>query len=453
MRRIEDAVPREDLIDEVAKLQRTVTVGTECRDGPCTAKHANTIREVRLVRLPPCPAGGAGIIRDAVSIRVSRSVVARSLRCSVPPAAAFCLSNAMLWISAARTGRSFWTLRVWIRYDSRLYLDIATHGYNFFSCTLLPHPVRHYRPGQWCGNAGWFPGYPNLIMLMNRLGLSARFAAVLIPACFWLATLTLLWIRYMDTTVSVRNLAALGFAAFFFGQVYYRAAFPISIETFLVLLSIDLLRGEHWVLAGVSMAAAAFSYSTGFLLIPAVAVWVMIVARRSWLERLARLAATGGIGLLGYGGVMLYQRIATGVWGTFFKVQAKYDYGSGIHDPWTKFRQTVAPLAHPPYHLRVVPALQTFVVAIFMVILCLVARVARERVGTTESLILLTVLAFWLFPLVVGGLAHLYRAEALLLPSVAVLRLAPTVVVVLFVGVGLLLAYPMSILFYRGVLV
>jgi len=37
--------------------------------------------------------------------------------------------------------------------DSGLYLDIARHGYTLFRCTP---PNR----GDWCGNAGWFPGYP-----------------------------------------------------------------------------------------------------------------------------------------------------------------------------------------------------------------------------------------------------------------------------------------------------
>ena len=49
-----------------------------------------------------------------------------------------------------------WT---WGRWDSGQYLPIADKGYIYERCA----GVANRGPEDWCGNAGWFPGYPYLM--------------------------------------------------------------------------------------------------------------------------------------------------------------------------------------------------------------------------------------------------------------------------------------------------
>ena len=61
--------------------------------------------------------------------------------------------------------------------------------------------------------------------------------------------------------------------------------------------------------------------------------------------------------------------------------------------------------------------------------------------------------AYWLFPLVIGGRLSLYRAEALLLPSVWLLRRTPTPALGLIIAGAMALAIPMARAFFQGTLV
>jgi hypothetical protein len=93
---------------------------------------------------------------------------------------------------------------------------------------------------------------------------------------------------------------------------------------------------------------------------------------------------------------------------------------------------------------------QALVVALGMIALTIwrVATGLRAR----DALLLGTALAYWLFPLVAGGVS-LYRADSLLVPALVLLGEAP-VCVNSGVCAGLAaLAFFMGQLFFRGVLV
>ena len=75
-----------------------------------------------------------------------------------PPLAAFAVARGLLWAASASTGRGWPGAADLSRHDTFLYLGIAKHGYTLFTCP---------RPGGWCGNAGWFPLFPLLVVVLG----------------------------------------------------------------------------------------------------------------------------------------------------------------------------------------------------------------------------------------------------------------------------------------------
>ncbi|HEX8099224.1 MAG TPA: hypothetical protein VF660_03370 [Actinomycetota bacterium] len=372
------------------------------------------------------------------------------------PIGAFLASNLVLWGVARGIGMEYFDARVWVKWDASYYLSIARRGYTFFSCGVDRHLADMYGAHQWCGNAGWFPGYPAMVRVVEQLGLSGPTAGVLVSTIFQLAILVFVWNAFLISRSSFDRVLGVLLAAFFFGSVYYRAVFPIAMTAFFILLSLWYLNRERWVPAGLAGFAAAFCYPTGFVLAGVQGAWILWHGSRTrWKQRGYRLLATSGLTVAGLGAVMVFQKATTGVWGAFFKVQARYGYG-GFHNPLHKLVKTVRPVFSGGLSVREASNWQTLVVAVFMVSLLASVglRLRRgEHVEKIEQLALITALAFWLFPLIVGQQVHLYRAEALLLPAVLAFHRVPKAGQMVFLWVALWLAVNMALLFYRGVLV
>jgi hypothetical protein len=373
----------------------------------------------------------------------------RALLAAGPPAGALLAAN-LVWLTAAQaSSHNFFRPALWVRHDSLHYLEIAWHGYIFMSCA--GHSA-YYGQGDWCGDAGWFPGYPYLIWLLMRLGLSGPAAGVIISSAFGLAALALLWNGFLGQRRDLRPVLALGLAAFFFGAVYQRAVFPISMEIFFLLAVIWLAVRGRWLAAGLAGAAAAFTYTSGFLVVPAVAAWALLDRRaRPLRSAVAGTAVIGGLTALGLAAVLVIQYLGTGVWGAFFKVQAKYHY-HGLHLPTVKFLWVVGELVRHPLSVGLASAAETLLVAVFCLALVAVAIARRRKLDSADRLILSYTLFFWLFPLSLGAGLNLYRSEALLLPSVVLARWLPAWAQALFLTLMVPLAYAMSLLFYWKVL-
>ncbi len=374
----------------------------------------------------------------------------RALIAAGPPAGALLAAN-LLWLTAAEaSSHNFFRPRLWVRHDSLHYLEIAQHGYIYMTCA--GHSA-YYGKGDWCGDAGGVPGYPYLIWVLQRLGLSAPAAGVILSSVFGFAMLALLWNGFLAQRRDISSVLALGLAAFFFGQVYQHAVFPISMEIFLLLAVIWLAVRRRWAAAGLAGMAAAFTYTAGFLVAPAVVVWVLLDRRAGPIRsRVAAAAVTGGLTALGLAAVLVVQYVATGVWGAFFKVQAKYHY-HGLHLPTSKFLWTVGSLLHHSPGIQSAPAAQTLLVAVFCLSLVAAALASRGRLEAADWLVMSVTLWFWLFPLSLGAGLDLYRSEALLVPSVVLARRLPTAVQVLFLLAMVPLAFAMSVLFFRKVLI
>jgi hypothetical protein len=109
-------------------------------------------------------------------------------RAVLPPLLAFVAANALVWHAAASAGYDFFDPGTWALWDGRQYLSQARQG-----LTLIPCKVPPYKPGQWCGNAGWFPLYPALVRGVSWTGLSLEWSGVLVAKAACLAMLAVVW--------------------------------------------------------------------------------------------------------------------------------------------------------------------------------------------------------------------------------------------------------------------
>jgi hypothetical protein len=301
-----------------------------------------------------------------------------------------------------------------------------------------------------CGTTGWFPGYPLVIAAGSRLGLAAEAAGLLITALAQLGLLTLLWRSLLGPEVGWRRWVLLLLAAFFPGAIYTQAVFPISAVLLLMLGFLIAVSGGRSGLAALCGAAAAFTYPTGCLLAPVYAVWLLVStgpARADW-RRLLPLVGPA----LGLGAVLAVMAAQTGTWDAFFRNQVQ-GFGYGLSDPLTSLGARLVPLLvwKRAGAAELAAACQTLLV--LFVAGWAGAEAVRSRNEPTTALFGLMLAAYWLFPLLIGGKLSLYRAEALLLPSVWLLRRTPAPVLGLILAAAMVLAFPMARAFFQGTLV
>ncbi|MGZ6058337.1 MAG: hypothetical protein ACXWLP_02675 [Myxococcaceae bacterium] len=359
-----------------------------------------------------------------------------------PPLLAFLAARVASMVAARMAGVDPLRAASWVRWDSLWYLRIAAGGYRLEPC-----------PGgtsMFCGTTGWFPGYPLLIAAGARLGSSLETAGLLVAALAQLVLLALVWNRLLGRELGLRRWALLVLAAFFPGAIYTQSVFPISTVLVFMLGFLLAVREGRFGLAAFCGAAAALTYPTGCLLAPVYAVWLLVStreARGDW-RRLLPLAGP----VLGLGAVLAVMGVQTGAWDAFFRNQVQ-GFGYGLSDPLTSLGARLVPLLvwKRAGAADLAAASQT------LLVLFLVgwagAEAIRSRADPTTALFGLMLAAYWLFPLVIGGRLSLYRAEALLLPSVWLLRRTPTPALVLIIGGAMALAIPMARAFFQGTLV
>jgi hypothetical protein len=352
-----------------------------------------------------------------------------------PPIAAFLLHRLLLAAAAWASGADPAVASSWVRWDSGHYLSIATSGY------VPPSPCppeSGYPPSAWCGNAAWFPGYPWVVAGLAHVGLPLVPAAVLVSAVAQLGCLVLVW-RLLDDE---RQWPALGLAAFFFGNVYLAAVFPMSLVLLAALACIGACWRGRFGLAALAGAAAATCYPTAVLLGPVVLAWAVLHRRWRALSVPAAVA-------IGYGGVLLALQRQAGAWDAFFRVQAKYGY---TWDALDTLGARLKGLVNPKYRdaRSVVTGVQTALST--LLIATLAYQGGKRALSERNSLVLLYLAAFWLAPLTTGGQLSLYRSEVLLLPAVFLVPQLPRWFQLAAFAAAVLLSMPMAMLFFRGVL-
>ncbi len=361
------------------------------------------------------------------------------MRRLAPPLLAFAGLQLLIALVAHWCGFDAFSTSTWSRWDSGLYLSIAQGGYHLEHCgPLSGHPASAY-----CGNAGWFPGYPWLIRILVAAGLRIDIAAMAIPLVCHLLALVAFWRMFSASPF------ALALACVFPGTIYLHALFPIAPLVLCTLLVLSSFSTGHYRFAAVFACAAATLYPTGF--VPAFAIALLAAVRRD--RALLRGAAWVLVGsLIGVALVLVSQHAAIGVWDGYFK--AHVVYGQGIHNPLDSLLARWKPLVNPRYRDEkgVWTALQS--VAVFL----LLASIARRskaiwRQGTLWQLMLIYGFTTWLIPLIAGGNTSFYRPDALLLPLAALVPGTPKAAFAAFIVVFLILFIAMERLFLLSILV
>ena len=351
-----------------------------------------------------------------------------------------------LWIATVATGVPYFRGSTWARWDSGLYMDIAANGYSLVPCGA------GYAPGTWCGNAGWFPGYPSLMAVLNHLGVALTTAGMILSALFAFGTLLVLWVGLLDRSATRESYLALAFAALLPGMVYYHAVFPLAMATFFIVLALAFLRRSRWGLAGAAGAVAAVTYPTVVILTPLVAAWVLWRQwRRPWWP--CRIGAAAAASLPIAGGfflVLAVQRVQTGAWDAYFKVQDKYHHD--LVFPLSAWVDAARPAFEGAKGYAAMPAVQAALVGVLVIVATIGAVVLRRRLDPLDWLALGATLALWLFPLTQEEV-HLYRSDALLIPLVLVVRRLPWPLQVAAVGSAALLSVGMVEAFLTNALV
>jgi hypothetical protein len=217
------------------------------------------------------------------------------------------------------------------RWDSGQYLRIARIGYTAEWNCVGAHLPAHMPPGEYlCGDAGWFPGYPAAIRALSWVtGLSVPTAGLVVAWACWYIVLVLMWRLLADARSVGTRWACLLLAAFFPGQIYFAALFPISlcIAGMLGCLYVA-LRASRPALVWVGFVAgfvATYSYITAVVLVPALLITSLIAARGR--QRLRLLIPALGAAA-GFVAVLLTMQITVSIWDAYFISARKYNVGA-----------------------------------------------------------------------------------------------------------------------------
>lgn len=359
---------------------------------------------------------------------------------------AYLACHLLFALAAHRYGFDWLSTDSRIRWDGNIYLDIAHTGYYAGPCALINPSID--KPNAFCGNAGWFPLYPYLLLGLAKVtGLELDMSGVLLAEAFTLGALIAVW-HLLRATTTAHRFACLAVAAALPSGVYFHATFPMSLSVLLALVTFGLLVSGRWLSAGLTGAATAMAYPLGVLLAPAAVAFLLILQGRWSWRRLAIAAYVGGLtsaGLLAVFGVMY---LATGRFDAYILIQ-RSNYSHGINNPLSTLLTLLdrSPLA--------VSAELLFSISLVALALLAVRKAAARREATVLDWTLATVYGplLLLVPLIVGANQAQFRSHTLLLPLVLVLRHLRTPAVAGLVVVAVPLMLVMTALFLTGVLV
>jgi hypothetical protein len=378
---------------------------------------------------------GEAVIAAAPGRRVMRRSALGAL---LPPVVVFVAAQLFLMVAIRNYGFEPNAAGTWSRGDSGHYVSIAQKGYELFLSDGKP-PFEDYPVGLWMGNCGWMPLYSILMRGVMIFGVEAVVAGVFLSGLFHLATLGLLWNRFLVDIGGGKAFCCLLIAAFWPSMVYQHAVFPISLVVFLSLLCMDQMLAGHWWLAGLSGMLASTAYGTGFLIGPAACLFLLLppYGGARWKTIVGRAAIVGGLTMLGLGLVLGAHQVLVGKWNAFFLTQAKY--GHGIHNPASiLYQQIEISMNADPTKSRV--WLQITVVAMATIFACAWAAWKWNKRSAMDRLLAVFAAVFWIFPLVMGlGVAPL-RPAACMMPMAAMARKLPIPAQLLLLGVCGILA-------------
>lgn len=380
----------------------------------------------------------------------------------VPPLVASVLARSSEQLAGAAAGLPVWSAGDFAKWDSSHYIGIASEGYIAYPCA-----VYEYLPDGWCGNAGWLPGYPLLLRALQAVGFSPEWGGVLLSELFFYLALWIIWNRFARARLDANGLLLLGLAAFFPGNVYFHAVFPMSLSVLLSLVLLELVVERRPLPSAVVGVVAGATYPSGVLLSVFGGVRALIDLATGSKSRSARLTtlvalAAPPVGLLM---VVLWQLAVTGVWGAFFKVQSNNAFFGS-----TPFSTLLTPVAllldvgawSHISRLAASKAIQTGAVTVFSLLTLGAVALEWRRQGflgwsvrrERELLLCALLLVYGFLPHYPANPTHsFYRGESLLMPSVILAQKLPVAVRVVFLVVFVEISMRIAVLFFEGRLV
>ncbi len=335
---------------------------------------------------------------------------------------------------------------LWLRYDSGHYLQIAEKGYEIFPCAgRFGYPPD---ASEFCGNTGWFPGYPLLLNGLSYLFGDIVLVAGIVSKTFLFLSLVILLELTQTNEIDLRSYVIACIGGFWFGSIYYSAIFPISAIVFFSLCGIlSIHRRQIWP-AAIACFLSSLFYPTGILLCIVLALDVLFLKDAIGTRMIAslKLIASGIIGLC----VAFYTIYTqTHVWDAFLKVQAKY--GHGWNDPFKRMAELLRSIKFNS--VESIPDIQTLILIGFFIGLNYLYFKRRSHRSDLDTVILLFSWIYLSFPWFIGGDLSMYRAEALLMPMAVASKdlQMKWLIAVLIVLISLFI--PMSYLFFKQVLI
>jgi hypothetical protein len=337
----------------------------------------------------------------------------------------------------------------WARWDSGHYLAIATTGYEFFPCAgKFGYPLT---AKEFCGNTGWFPGYPFLIRIFSLLSGNTLLLAGLLSKAFYFFSLFMVLIISGVHRISLKNILFLCLAAFSFGHIYYNAIFPISTLVLCALLGFHFILKKKLFLAGIFCLIASFLYPTGFLLSIVFSLFILLNGDGNLIEKFKKIVFLGAMGLAGVLLVFLVLYIEVGEWSAFIKVQGKY--GHGLHNPNANIGAMLNKITVGFFYINNFVYYQSILAIAGYLMLSFVFFIKKLYKNDLYLLTWLYLTFFLIVPWIIGGDFNMYRAEALLFPYVFLFKETKiqwqAALLLILLGIGI----PMCQLFFTSVII
>jgi hypothetical protein len=231
--------------------------------------------------------------------------------------AVFLISRFLLGLPSSTARWTFWNGLDFQRWDSWNYLYIAYKGTSLHVCTW--GDTNFWLT--WCGTAGWLPGYPVMVRLIQKLGFPMLTSAGIVTLTAWLLTLFVVWYGWLRYTSKARSFLTLLLFAMFTGAIYTFAVFPMSCATLFIVLGYYFAGQRRYILGGLSLLTAGLMYPVVWYISVAmvlVALWHM---RTNGVRAASRELLTGVLGLGALPALFIYDAISTHHWNAFFLYQ------------------------------------------------------------------------------------------------------------------------------------
>ena len=351
----------------------------------------------------------------------------------------------IMFFAARAAGFDPWATWTWGRWDSGQYLSIAERGYIYERCV----GVANRGPDDWCGNSGWFPGYPYLMRVGSWFGPSHFTAGRVISFLAMAGAWAVLWFGFLRRRPLAAGVLGMMIAAAFPASVYYGAVFPISTMLLAMMLALVCLDRQRWLLAGACGAVAAMVYTSGFVVVVVAIVPLTALSIGDLRTRVRAALMVAVPVVLGYVAVLVNFQRAVGAWDALINTQASYNFEPAfpLVTIWRQAQKLVDD-AMPG-----IIGVQTLLVAAMVIAVMFVALCDRSDLSLGERGAIVLVLALWVLPLTLGGDLSLYRAESLLLPVVILLSRLRVPIVAGFAVVCVPVCYLMARLFFDATLI